>query len=435
MIGYVGGDASKGYADFCVVGPGGKSLAKFKADDNWEGHQALHSLLAHLVRDGKASSFVVGLESSGGVERNWLHSLRKAGPAVSQVVHLNPLLVKNHRERKLHRTITDASSAHTIAEVLRTFDSMSQSVPPEQEEARRLSRHVDGLVDQAARLRGELQGVLVNTHPELVQFCRGNIPAWILSLLQQFPTNAHLAEAQVEDLLAIRYFKPVRASAVIEGAKRSVCSSVGPLTATLVLSLVRQIKLLDDEIAVLKQPLDAALPADGVTELLLSIPGIGAATARGLRLVYGDFSSFRSEQAVVAFAGLDPRIHQSGDSEKHSGISRRGHASVRRLLYFAAVTAVRRDLRFKGFYNRLVGRGKPPMVGIVAVMVKLLRIAYACVLKGVAYDKNYVVEAPREVQSKIAEGPPSSLAAPISRQEARRRKKAAAAAQCEVKPQ
>lgn len=434
MLGFVGGDASKGYADFCVVDGRGQILAELVLDDTAAGHQSLRGLLAEMIAGGKATAFVGGLESSGGVERNWLCSLRKAAE-VDQVVQLNPLLVKHHRERKLHRSVTDKSSARTIAEVLRTLDlNRRAETSPELEEARRLSQHIHAMTAHCGRLKTELQGLLVNSHPELVRHCRNGLPKWILCLLTLCPTSDRLAAANPNELAEIRYITSEKAHALVSEARKSVRSATGPLTELLVLSLVSQIKQLTKDMNGLQERLSAAFKDDRTTRILTSVPGIALKTAQGLSLAYGNFARFHSEAAIIAYAGLDARVHQSGDVEKHQGISRRGRSSIRRLMFFPAMAAIRTEPRFRTFYDGLVARGKPTRVAMVAVMAKLLRVAYACVLKDQPYDANYVTNptigsAPYAKRSTL-----TSLTAPTSRRETKRRKKAAASAHHEVKP-
>ena len=434
MLGFVGGDASKGYADFCILDGRGQVLAELPLDDTAAGHQALRSLLAQLIAEKKATAFVAGLESSGGVERNWLCSLRKAAE-VDQVVQLNPLLVKHQRERKLHRSVTDKSSARTIADVLRTLDlNRRAETPPELEEARRLSQHIVALSKHCGRLKSELQGLLVNSHPELVRHCRNGLPKWLLRVLLLCPTNDRLATIKPEELAGIRYLTTEKARTIVREAGNSVCSVRGQLTEVLILSLVRQINQLNEDVDGLQERLDAAFGEDQVTRILTSVPGIGAKTAQGLCLAYGDFFKFHSEAAIIAYAGLDARVHQSGDVERHHGISRRGRSSIRRMMFFPAMAAIRSEPRFKTFYNGLVARGKPTRVAMVAVMAKLLRVAYACVLKNRPYDANYLRNAPPGPATNLKRSTLTSLAAPTSRREANRRKKAAASAHHEVKP-
>lgn len=117
---------------------------------------------------------------------------------------------------------------------------------------------------------------------------------------------------------------------------------------------------------------------------IATIDGIGPTTsldlARCFLLWHHDPSRSRSEKAITAFLGLDPQPYESGTSvRKPRRISRMGNATVRARLYMAALSQTRKDRtsRAHAFYQRLVARGKPKRVAIVATMRKLLCWAWA----------------------------------------------------------
>jgi transposase len=111
-------------------------------------------------------------------------------------------------------------------------------------------------------------------------------------------------------------------------------------------------------------------------ELLQSIPGVGLRSACLLLAELGDFRRFRSARSLVAFAGLTPMRHESGKTSRYSAISRMGSAHLRRLLYMPALSATSWNPRVKTFYLKLIERGKPKKVALIAAMAKLLRIIY-----------------------------------------------------------
>lgn len=112
-------------------------------------------------------------------------------------------------------------------------------------------------------------------------------------------------------------------------------------------------------------------------QLLESIPGIGAATAALLLAELGDVSLFDNARQVAAFAGLVPRIRESGTSVRgRSRLSKVGSSRLRKSLYFPAITALRFNPLIKSFGLRLSAQGKSKMLIIGAAMRKLLHLAY-----------------------------------------------------------
>ncbi len=120
--------------------------------------------------------------------------------------------------------------------------------------------------------------------------------------------------------------------------------------------------------------------------LLLSIPGIGAATA-ALLLAEINFAAFGTARQVAAFVGVVPRLRQSGSSVRgRSRLSKLGSSRVRHALYFPAVTALRCSPAMQHWANGLRARGKCELQIIGAVMRKLVHQAFGVLKSGRPYD-------------------------------------------------
>lgn len=120
-------------------------------------------------------------------------------------------------------------------------------------------------------------------------------------------------------------------------------------------------------------------------ELLTSIPGIGEATAAVLIAELFD-KSYTSARQAAAFAGLVPRIVESGTLRGRSRLSKIGPGRLRKALYFPAVAALRWNPTIRAVRARLHAAGKPPMVIIGAAMRKLIHLAYGVLKSGKAYE-------------------------------------------------
>jgi transposase len=121
-------------------------------------------------------------------------------------------------------------------------------------------------------------------------------------------------------------------------------------------------------------------------DLLLSIPGLGEATVSRL-ISEINFHQYESAREVAAFAGLVPRLRESGKSVRgRARLSKTGTPRIRRSLYFPAVTALRCNPVIKAWASGLRKRGKCEMQIIGAVMRKLLHLAYGVLKSGKPYD-------------------------------------------------
>ena len=151
-------------------------------------------------------------------------------------------------------------------------------------------------------------------------------------------------------------------------------------------SLKRCLERLKEEKAALEKALEEALEAQKADlKLLQSIPGIGKLTACYLLAEIGEPRRFQSAGQLVAWAGLNPKRHESGSSRAYTAISRMGSSTLRGVLYMPALTAIRFNPRICDFYDRLVARGKPKKAALVAAMAKLLRIAYGVLSSNQAF--------------------------------------------------
>jgi transposase len=111
--------------------------------------------------------------------------------------------------------------------------------------------------------------------------------------------------------------------------------------------------------------------------LLRSIPGVGEVTAAVLMAEVFLRADFGGAKQVAAYAGLVPRIRQSGTSlRSRGGLSKTGNSRVRKALFFPAIVAGSRNPILKAFAKRLAAKGKAKMSIVAAVMRKLLVICY-----------------------------------------------------------
>jgi transposase len=121
-------------------------------------------------------------------------------------------------------------------------------------------------------------------------------------------------------------------------------------------------------------------------DLLLSIPRLGEATIARLMSEI-NFHQYESARQVAAFAGLVPRLRESGKSVRgRARLSKTGTPRIRHSLYFPAMTALRCNPLIKEWAAGLSERGKCKMQIIGAVMRKLLHLAYGVLKSGKPYD-------------------------------------------------
>jgi len=171
-------------------------------------------------------------------------------------------------------------------------------------------------------------------------------------------------------------------------------SSIGlsdPQRELLLQSLIRQLLLLEEEKKALSKELvrQAQKLSPQAWEILLSIPGMGELSTATLIAEIGDISRFSGAKKLVAYAGLDPTVYESGRSRRRSRISKRGNPHLRRTLFIVAQQVVRRTETFRTYYRRLRKKGKAYRQAMVAIANKLLRVIYTLLTKQTHFQDNY----------------------------------------------
>jgi transposase len=152
------------------------------------------------------------------------------------------------------------------------------------------------------------------------------------------------------------------------------------------LSLQESIAWLDEQIDQIEKQLQKLIKDDpdfrNKRDLLLSIDGIGKRTADRILGEMPNIAEFRNAKAVAAYVGLSPREWQSGTLRGRTRISKMGNSRIRKALYWPAITAMKYNAAIRCFAERLLAAGKSSMLVIVAVMRKLICLAYAIVRSG-----------------------------------------------------
>jgi len=172
----------------------------------------------------------------------------------------------------------------------------------------------------------------------------------------------------------------------------------GGLTQTVANSIQEHLNFLETAIKQTREQIKNHIDQDPFLkeqkELLVSIPGIADTTAAVLLAEIGDVSLFDSAGKVAAFAGLVPRIRQSGSSVRsHSRLSKIGTSRLRRALYFPAMVALRFNPLIQALGKRLKAKGKSKMLIIGAAMRKLLYLVYGILKSAKPFDPDFASES------------------------------------------
>jgi len=275
-----------------------------------------------LFKKWMGSSVQVVMEASGPYYLRLAHDLYSANIPVSVI---NPLVIRRFCQMTLQRAKTDKKDAASIT--------------------------------QFARL----------TNPS----CWSPAPEYMQQLLQMQSVMEQLSRQQTSTLNAMEALKQ---HPLIDRKAQNALSRVAQIQKEQIAQLEKEIMELT------KQHYQTEFTS------LTSIPGIGKKTALLLILATDGFIRFDNIKQLVAYAGIAPRIFQSGKTiNKKPKISKLGMADLRRSLYMCTLRAIEQNEACKKLYERLRQKGKAAKVALMAVCHKLLRQAFALVKNKTLY--------------------------------------------------
>ncbi len=262
---------------------------------------------------------------------------------------------------------------------------------------RTLTRARRDLVESQSAARQRLHDELGPVFPERVAHLpeRADLGApAVLRLLSRSSSAQALAGAPleevsqvVEEVSAGRWGRP-QAQALQERAQRSAASTRAVAArAVVVRPLALHLLDLHARVAELEAALAELLRIDPPSQRLQGqIPGLGLVWTATIRAEVGDISRFGRVDQLVAYAGLEPRTHDSGRLAGQRRLSKRGPGALRHALYMATLVAVRFRPEWRAPYQRLLDRGRAKKEALTILSRKLLKVTYHLLHTGVAYD-------------------------------------------------
>ena len=345
---------------------------------------------------------LIGLEATSRYGENLYRFLENGGYTLCL---LHPRQTHQFAQQRGLRAKTDRLDANTIARLLLSGEARRGYVPTERIATyRELVRLHTQLSDDIARYKNEIHALLIVLFPEFTQVFADPSRPTALGLLKRYPSAQAMAAAGLQAItstlqeLAPRHFGQKTAQRLLQVAQQSVSSGIAASARARSLAvLCDQLEHTQTNLEQLEEELDRLLEADDDAKKLQEVPEFGRKMVAVLRAELGDVTRFQRADQVVAYAGLDLQVRQSGKWKGETKLSKRGSGRLRRLLYMTAVRCTRlRDSAFGQYYQRLVARGMKKMEALMAVMRKILLVAYRLLRTRETYDPTKVCAAPAQ---------------------------------------
>lgn len=399
LIATIDGGKDKHYGYYrCPDGTEGESLPFW---NNGRGFQEFWERISSAATAHGFEEIIVGFESTGPYLEPLVQFLRsKKGVRLVQV---NPMHTKRLKELSGNSPLkTDRKDPKVIADIITLGHALTVVIPEgAAAELRRLTQARERTTASRTRLLNQMQSLLVLSFPEFLQVMKDISTASARYLLQHYPTAQDIVGLGESALAAVLRkvsrgkLREDRARALFEAANESVGIQEGRH------SMLLEIRMLLDTIASYDRFIDQVetemerqLKLIPYSHIILSIKGIGAVTAAGLIGEVGDFTKFKTISEVMKLAGLDLYEVSSGKHRGKLRISKRGRSHIRKLLYLASLSAVKKGGVMHAWYRRALDRGMQKTKALVAVSRKLLGLIYALVRDHSVYVDNYEQQKP-----------------------------------------
>jgi transposase len=426
----VGIDTARYGHRVCFLRPDRQPAARsITVMENHEGYQLLRQRLDELHQKHPHAHFHVRVDAAGQYAANLEHFLR--GLSLPMTLSIGePKRNKDYQKAHFPKRTSDDTESQAMARFAIVEQPAASPTPSAalvllQEVASRLQSQVK----QTTRATNHLHNLLARVFPELALLTENIAANWVLHLLDKYPSAERIAQARLASIQKIPYLPADKAQALHQAAQQSVASLRDELAETLIRDLVDQLRHCERAEQKTRELLTTALerlPPSGHQQVV-TIVGIGAATAAVLVAKIGDIDRFPTAEHLVGYFGIFPDEHTSGVDKQGRPLpagtlrmSRKGNDLVRAYLWNAARSAMTHNPAVRALYRRLRAKGKRGDVALGHCMRKLLHLVFAVWKTNRPFNEHHFPwEQPSDTQASTpAPSQPAPSATPTSNEKA-----------------
>ena len=383
---YVGIDIAKNTHWASAMNSDGEILLEpFSFQNNNEGFQKFISKLSNFDKQ----KMLIGLESTAHYGENIISYLFNLDYKIGII---NPIQTSNLRKSNIRKTKNDKVDTFIIIKSL-TLNNYNLVTTRDINniKLKGLSRSRHNLIVMRSRSKIQLASFIDQLFPELNKFFKGNLHLNVsYQLLKKYSSPKDISSLHLTKLSNIlhdnshgRYNKE-DAIRLRELAKNSVGID-NPTLSLQIKQAILQIELYTEQIEEVEKLSKQIL--DEMESKLLTIPGMSYNQATVIHGFIGDISRFNKSCQLLAYAGLDPSIYQSGNFEARSTrMSKRGNSLLRYNLVYAAHNLVLHNRTFKEYYDLKRSQGKTHYCALGHCAHKLVRVIFKMLKSNVDFN-------------------------------------------------
>ena len=389
---YIGIDIAKNKHEVSIIDASGKLLSESISFSNTiKGFEKLIKYLSSY--NVYSDNCIVGMEATG---HYWLSIYSYLVEYEFNTFVINPIQSEAFRKMYIRKTKTDSKDSFVIAQVMRFGEFSSSPLLDERMfELKNLTRYRFSLVDESSDWKRKLITLLDQVFPEYDKLFSDIFGVTSKNLLSKYPlpedilsistetlaellakcSNGRFGFAKAEEIqnLALNTFG-------VKFAKRSFSFQIK--------QIINQISFLEEQLKFLEKEIKYLL--NDINPIITTITGIGSVLGASIIAEIGDISRFEKASQLVAYAGLDVSVKQSGEFNaiNSTKLSKRGSPYLRRAIWLASTVAAFKDPALSVYYTNLRNRGKAHGTAMGAVARKLTNIIFAVLRDNKPYIPN-----------------------------------------------
>lgn len=387
MIIYVGIDIAKLNHFAAAMSSDGEILIEpFKFTNDADGFQLLISKLESFDKD----SIIIGLESTAHYGNNLVRYLVAE---FYKVCVLNPIKTSQMRKNNIRKTKTDKVDTYVIIKTLMMQDHLRfvTFFDLDLMDLKDLGRFRQKTIKQRTRLKIQLTTYVDEVFPELQYFFKSGLhQKAVYALLKEAPSPNEIASMHMTHLANLLktnshgHFKKEQALELRVLAQKSVGANDSAISIQIT-QTIQQIELLDSQLKMIEDKMTDIMRFN--ESVIMTIPGIGYINGGMILGEIGDIHRFSNPSKLLAYAGLDPSVYQSGNfNAKNTRMSKRGSRVLRYALVNAAWNVVRNNKTFETYYNAKKAEGRSHYNALGHCAGKLVRIIWKMLTDEVEFN-------------------------------------------------
>lgn len=335
------------------------------------------------------SNCLVGMESTGHYGENLINFLHNKGFKIGII---NPIQTDALRNSNIRKTKTDKIDTYLIIQSLilkhyAPFVSKDVKVL----ELRSLCRHRDDILKYRSKLKVRLVAYVDQLFPELNLIFNSIHQKSCYALLSKYSDPKVISTTRIDALTNLLYkaskghFGLEKANKLKELAKSSIGINNSSLSIQIKHS-IKQIELLDEQINEIDLKIKEIM--DEIGSVILSIPGISYTLGSIIISEIGNIEKFSSPTKLLAYAGLDPSVKQSGNfNATIVKMSKRGSKLLRYALLRASGLIIWNSETYNAYYNRKLSQGKSHNNVVCHIGHKLVRVIFHLLKENIEFKE------------------------------------------------